>query len=184
MNSGIIANRYAKALLKYVRGTEDEDMAYSQASVLVALFQDVPKFRDAVERNPELSVQQRVSLLEAALQGQLCDSLKRFVQLVDSHSRMEFFFRMMVSFADQYREYRNIKQGSLVTAVHHDALGARLEEIMSNSTGAKVSLVEKVDDSLIGGFVLQVGDLRMDASVAGQFRKIRNALVDNDNRII
>ena len=55
---------------------------------------------------------------------------------------------------------------------------------MSNSTGAKVSLVEKVDDSLIGGFVLQVGDLRMDASVAGQFRKIRNALVDNDNRII
>ena len=90
----------------------------------------------------------------------------------------------MVSFADQYREYRNIRQGSLVTAVHHDALVARLEEIMSNSTGAKVSLVEKVDDSLIGGFVLQVGDLCMDASVAGQFRKIRNALVDNDNRII
>ena len=69
MNSGIIANRYAKALLKYVRGTEDEDIAYSQASVLVALFQDVPKFRDAVERNPELSVLQRVSLLEAALQA-------------------------------------------------------------------------------------------------------------------
>ena len=111
MNSGIIANRYAKALLKYVRGTEDEDIAYSQASVLVALFQDVPKFRDAVERNPELSVQQRVSLLEAALQGQLCDSLKRFVQLVDSHSRIEFFFRMMVSFADQYREYRKSCHG-------------------------------------------------------------------------
>ena len=184
MNSGIIAKRYAHALFEYVRGTADEDLAYSQACVLTGLFQDVPKFRDALERNPELSLQKRISLLEAALQGHLCDPLRRFVQLVDSHSRMEFFSRMVVSFADQYREYKNIKVGNLVTAVHQEALGMRLEEIMSNSMGARVSLMEKVDDSLIGGFVLQVGDLRMDASVAGQLRKIRNALVENDNRII
>lgn len=55
---------------------------------------------------------------------------------------------------------------------------------MSRCTGGEVSLNEKVDDSLIGGFVLQVDDLRIDASVAGQFRRIRNSLVDNDNRII
>jgi F-type H+-transporting ATPase subunit delta len=91
---------------------------------------------------------------------------------------------MMVSFTDLYRQQRNIRTGSVVSAVSQEGLRSSLEDIMSRCTGGEVSLNEKVDDSLIGGFVLQVDDLRIDASVAGQFRRIRNSLVDNDNRII
>jgi len=42
-----------------------------------------------------------------------------------------------------------------------------------------VSLTEKVDASLIGGFVLRVGDRQIDDSVKGNLRRLRNSLTDN-----
>ena len=48
----------------------------------------------------------------------------------------------------------------------------------------RAQLDEIVDESLIGGFVLQVDDLQMDASVAGQLQMLRRKLIDNNNRII
>ena len=45
-------------------------------------------------------------------------------------------------------------------------------------------LDEDIDPSVLGGFVLSIEDLRMDASVAGQFRMLRRELIDNNNRIV
>lgn len=184
MNAGLIAQRYAKALLKYANETRNEDLVYSQVTSLVQAFQEVPQFRDALEHNPELSTQDRLALMRTALAGELCEELYRFVQLVDSHSRTEFLSRMLIAFIDKYRESKNIKVGTLVTAVPQVDLKMRLEALVSADTGNSVNLSTKVDNALIGGFVLQVGDLRMDASVAGQFKRIKDALVENDNRII
>lgn len=184
MNSGLIAQRYAKALLRYANETRNEDQVYSQVTLLVQAFQEVPQFREAMERNPELSPQDRLALMRTALGADLCDELYRFVQLVHSHSRMEFFSRMLIVFIDKYRESKKIKVGTLVTAVPQEGLRKRLESMVGADTGSTVSLSTKVDDAIIGGFVLQVGDLRIDASVAGQFKRIKDALVENDNRII
>jgi F-type H+-transporting ATPase subunit delta len=60
----------------------------------------------------------------------------------------------------------------------------RLQELMQDRTGSKVVLEESVDESLIGGFVLQVEDLRMDASVEGQLRRLRRELLSDTNRIV
>lgn len=184
MNAGIIAQRYATALLKYVKETHNEELVYTQVSLLVQSFTDIPQFGDAMEHNPDLSHDNRLALMRTALNADVCDELCRFMKLVESHSRMEYFSRMLTVFIDRYRESRNIKVGTLITAVLQDDLHKRLEAMMSADSGGTVSLSSKVDDSLIGGFVLQVGDLRMDASVSGQFKRIKDALVENDNRII
>ena len=84
MNAGVIAQRYAKALLKYVRGTEEEELVYHQASILAGLFYELPQFREAMEHNPQLSLTKRMELVDAALHGQMSDALGRFVILVDS----------------------------------------------------------------------------------------------------
>jgi F-type H+-transporting ATPase subunit delta len=184
MNSGLIAQRYAKALMKYVKETHNEVLVYSQVLSLIKSLYVIPQFRDAVQRNPALSCEDRLGLMRTALGEDPCEDLVRFVHLVDSHSRMAFISRIFIAFIDKYHESRNIKVGTLVSAVPQDELCARLEAMISEQTGGIVDLTAKVDDSLIGGFVLQVGDLRMDASVSGQFKRIRNALIDNDNRII
>lgn len=184
MNTGPIAYRYAKSLMKYVLETGAGEKVYSQACVLVLRMQGLEQLSSAIQKHPELGFDRKIQLLEAALGEPLADELLRFVRLVYANDRIEHFLRIISSFTDQYRAYCGIRTGSLVTARPVPGLKDRLQELMQDRTGSKVVLEESVDESLIGGFVLQVEDLRMDASVEGQLRRLRRELLSDTNRIV
>ena len=184
MNTGPIAYRYAKSLLKYVLETGAGEKVYSQACVLVLRMQGLEQLSSAIQKHPELDLDRKIKLLEAALGEPLADGLLRFIKLVYTNDRIGYFLRMIASFAEQYRTYHGIKAGTLVTACPVPGLRKELQEVMESRTGFKVVLDESIDESLIGGFVLQVDDLRMDASVEGQLKRLRRSLVDESTRIV
>lgn len=184
MNVGPIAHRYAKALLKLVQETGAGEKVYSQACVLVFRMQEIRQLTDTIQKHPEISVDRKLDIIDAAVGEPVADELRRFVHLVCTNKRIEHFMRIMMSFIDQYRDLCGIKVGRLVTASPAPELKQTLEAIMHEKTGSMVLLEESVDESLIGGFVLQVDDLRMDASVQTQLRRLHNELVDKANRIV
>jgi len=51
-----------------------------------------------------------------------------------------------------------------------------LEQI-ERASGRKVEASRKVDPNLIGGFVLQAGSMRVDASIRGRIERLRHELV-------
>jgi F-type H+-transporting ATPase subunit delta len=145
---------------------------------------DIRQLTDTIQKHPEIGIDRKIDIIGAAVGEPLADELSRFVRLVSNNKRMEHFMRIMVSFIDQYRELRGIKVGRLVTAMPAPELKASLEAVMHDKTGARVLLEQSVDESLIGGFVLQVEDLCMDASVQTQLRRLHDGLVDKANRIV
>ncbi len=184
MNSGIIASRYAKALLKYVQETGNGDKVYSQAGVLVMRMEEVRQLREYVEAYREVEPERKFSLLEAALGESMADELRRFLTLVIARRRTEYFLRMLHSFILQYRISLNIRVGSLITALPAEGLKEKLEEFTGSITGASVHLEMNVNPDIIGGFVFTLDDVRMDASVRTQIKRIRNRLVEKNNRIV
>ena len=184
MNAGIVASRYAKALLKFVQETGNGDKVYAQTGVLALRMQEYRQLRDYIENHPEIDLAKRLQLLEAALGEPPAMEISRFVSLVITRRRSEFFLRMLLSFLTLYREAQNIKVGRLITALPAEGLKERMEELFRGKTGAEVHLEQKVDPEILGGFVFELDDWRMDASVAGQFRKIKAKLIDNTNRIV
>ena len=180
MNTGPIAHRYAKALLKFSAG----EHTYSQACVLVLRMQEIRQLADAVQKHPEVSLERKLEILESSLGEPMADALRRFVVLVYEHKRIEHFERMLYSFIEQYRSANGIMVGKLVTAAPVVGLKERLQTALSEKTGVSVLLEEDVDPEILGGFVLNIDDLRVDASVEGQFRLLRRELIDNNNRIV
>jgi F-type H+-transporting ATPase subunit delta len=184
MNTGPIAHRYAKALLKYVQENRTGEEVYSQAGLLVLRMQGLRQLADAVQKHPELSLERKLTILDSALGAPMADPLRKFTALVYKQGRIEIFDRMLYSFIEQYRAATGIKVGRLVTAVPVPGLKDRLQSILGEQTGASVILEEKVSPDILGGFILNVDDLRMDASVEGQLRLLRRRLIDNNNRIV
>ena len=184
MNTGPIAHRYAKALLKLVQETAAGDIVYPQACVLVHRMQEIPQLEGVVHKHPEVDLSRKLQLLEIALGEPMSDALKRFVTLVYENGRIEYLLRMIYSFIEQYRAANSIKVGRLVTASPAPGLKDALQRILQDKTGATVILEESVDESIIGGFILQLDDQKMDASVETQFRRLRSELIDNNNRIV
>lgn len=184
MNSGILASRYAKALLKYVRETGNGDKVYAQARMLVSCMERFQRFREYVESQEEPGFDEKIRLMEAAVDEPLAQELTSFLRLVMTKRRCAFFMRMLNSFVEQYRDAVNMKVGKLVTAMHVDGMKERLEALFCERIGADVRLEATVDPDIIGGFVFEVDDLRMDASVKGQMEKTREKLLDRNNRIV
>lgn len=182
MNSGIIASRYGKALLRYVLHTGNGEEVYDQTCVLVLRMKEIPQLREYLENHSEIEKDKKIQLVETALGRSLPAELENFISLVIERSRTVFLLRMLLSFISQYRKALNIKVGKIITALPARGLKERLEAYVGERTGAQVHLKEIVDPEISGGFVFELGDLRLDASVTSQFVKIRRSLVENNER--
>lgn len=158
MNAGVIARRYALTLLKYVAETGRGEQVYAQVKALLADPDRAPK--------------------------PLCEDLERFTALLLRNGRMPMVRRIFYSFLQLYEAQAGIHVARLKTAVESPALQEKLERILAEKIGGKVSFTAEVDPSLIGGFVLEVDDRRMDASVKHQLEDIRRKLIEKNKRIV
>ena len=184
MNAGIVASRYAKALLKFVQETGNGDKVYAQAGVLVLRMEDIGQLEDYICNHGEICLEKKIQLLETALGEPLAMELSRFTALVVRQRRTGFFLRMLQAFLVLYRDAAGIKFGTLVTALPADGLKEKMEELFRQRTGADVQLEMKVDPEILGGFIFELDDLRLDASVASRFREIRRQLIEKNNRTV
>ena len=64
------------------------------------------------------------------------------------------------------------------------SLESRLRELIGKETGCELLLETKVDPSLIGGFVFEVEDMILDASVSRQLDFIRRQFIEKNRRIV
>ena len=88
MNVGIVASRYARALLKFVQETGNGDKVYSQACVLVLRMKEVEQLKAYVCDRKSLGPDRKLELLETALGEPMSMEIKRFVSLVHKNGRI------------------------------------------------------------------------------------------------
>ena len=137
MNTGMIPSRYAKALYEYAGEKSATERVYGEMQRLAGSFAAEPALRRALD-NPVLTPEQKSGLVYNAADGDPSDELKRFVELVLSHKRMQLLHRMALDYMALYRRAHNISTGELQTAVAVDeTTEQRLKEwIVSADTGA------------------------------------------------
>ncbi len=175
-----VAARYAKSLL---------DLAQEQGT-LATIKQDMDLLANTMAgsrdlrlllRNPIVKHDKKLSILTAVFQGKVSEMLMRFFQILTSKNREAALEHIGDEFLAQY----NAKMGVQVAEVTSAApltptTRAEIEKMVIQQTGLQqVSLTEKVDASLIGGFILRVGDQQIDDSVRGGLRRLRTSLTDN-----
>jgi F-type H+-transporting ATPase subunit delta len=141
-----------------------------------AAVRDVPELRSAL-RNPQLEPRTKVAVLDDLL-GDADELIRNFLRLVAEKGRSgqieeiaREFDRLMA------REERRLNV-ELTTARELSEEEARdLLEQIGRASGRKIEATRKIDPSLIGGFVLQAGSMRVDASVRGRIEGLRQELV-------
>ena len=165
MNTGTIAARYARALLKYVLEKGNEDEIFSQVAALQDALGDEKKLAETV---PQLS-----------------EDMRKFLSLVISSGRKDILVLVLDSFQNQYRKEKGIVRAKLTVADGNSSqLEKDLTEILAKDGVRRVEFQTETDPSLIGGFILQVEDRRMDASVAGDLERIKKELEAINSRLL
>jgi len=97
-----------------------------------------------------------------------------FLELLAERHRMPAIFRVRRAYDALWREENRLLPVTVTSAVELDeglveGLGKRIEE----QTGKKVELTSKVDSDVLGGLVLQVGNMVLDASIRNRLEQLR-----------
>lgn len=179
MDIGIVASRYAKALLRFSSHNQEEQVVYAEMKQLHYSYQKTPQLPVALA-NPTLSDTQKRALLQAAVQSQEgappTRSTTQFVNLVTSHKRTNLMPFIAVSFLNQYEREKKMTSARLVVAAPVGApTEKRLTDLVAQRSGNEnVQLSVSIDPQLQAGFVLEYDDYRMDASLSGWFERLRS----------
>lgn len=158
MNTGIVASRYATALLLLTQESGRGEQVCNQIRSILADPEHMP----------------------AALEP----DLEKLIILLKENDRLDHLKFVFRSYVGKYYESVNTCLATLVTAVPAPGLGERLRDFVSERLGCKVILDTKVDPSIIGGFVLDVDDYMFDASVKSQIETIRREFIAKNTRIV
>lgn len=186
MNRSIIVTRYARSLVKLVRETGQGSIVCSQAETLVERLHGVPELRRMVTAADDVvSPQDKLKLLGSALEDQISPDLGRFLALLNQNGRMDMVEDILRDFVDMYHRSIGIRKAHL-TAVTEPSqhLLQSLKNLVKQKTGDDVKIEVEVDPSLIGGFVFDIDDYLLDASVKRQLDLIREQFVERNRRIL
>ena len=177
MDNGLIPRRYAKALYKFAQEKGETERIYDLSKRVIEAFKANPDLQKVLS-NPFVEDADKEQLLLTAA-GEKDEIFKQFVLLIISQKRVEYARAMMLAYCDIYRKENNILQVKITTAVKLD--DARMKKLRNLVTeafkGSRLEFTEAVDPSLIGGFVIDVDSVRMDASLSHELEQLRQTLL-------
>lgn len=168
------AHRYANALFRVALKTGIQDETRANLVALTTALAN-PAVSRALN-NPRVPLARKQQVMHSMLAGS-GEGLEHFVNLLSERNRLDLLTNVSRSFGRLVDEHNRVADGEAVTAValtpeQEEALKAKLEE----TTGYKVRLKTRVDESIIGGLIVRVGDRQYDGSVTTQLRAMRDAL--------
>lgn len=188
MEFGVLAVRYSKALLAYAEERGCADAIYSAAAAAVECFCSAPGLCRTLD-DPMIGVGEKTGLLLTAC-GLTDDSvaaqvLSRFFTILAEHRREGYTKAIFLSYRTLYREKHNLGVAKITTAVPLDSETERkILERASLAMHKSFEIVKTVDPEIEGGFILDIDDVRLDASVATQIERIKKQLLEKNKRIV
>jgi F-type H+-transporting ATPase subunit delta len=175
MASTRAAIRYAKAIL---------DLANSKG-VAEAVNNDMKSIASAIDTNIELSTfiqnpTTRVEVKESALLEVFADVngvTKGLFHLLFENKRFEILEAIALEYKKLFDESNGVEVAKVTTAIPMDAaLEAKVLAKVATLSDKKITIENIVDPSIIGGFILRIGDQQYNASVANRLQVLKREL--------
>jgi ATP synthase F1 delta subunit len=169
------ARVYAEALFEVAK----------EKGKLDAIRDELGQFADALDGDRELQVfffspyfssAEKVGGLQRAVSG-ADQELLNFLELLIEKGRMPEVFRVRRQLDELWKKENRRIDVTVTSAVELDrAVVEKVGEEIERQTGQKVELASRVDGEILGGIVLQVGNMVLDASIRARLEKLRKSV--------
>jgi F-type H+-transporting ATPase subunit delta len=176
-----LAARYAKSILDLSIEKGQLENVYKDMLLLQATCKGSREFVNLL-RSPVIKPDKKGKILDAILGDKISTITTAFIKLLLNKERESNLPEISTAYIDQYKTYKGIQVVKLTTAVPvgEEVKRAILDKVQSVQNGHSIELDTVVREELIGGFVLEIGDRMVDASIAHELNNIRQQFQNND----
>lgn len=177
MSENKAGSRYAKSLIDL--STEQNVLEEIRNDmVLIEQVIDQNSELEAILQNPVIPLDKKSSILEGIFGKSVNTITKSYLKLIVSKGRAAILYDTTKAFVRQYNAIKGIVTAEVTSATALTAENkAEIVAVVKKEIGAnEVIIKEKVNEELIGGFILKVGDRQFDASITGSLNKLKKEL--------
>jgi F-type H+-transporting ATPase subunit delta len=178
MNDSKISVRYSRAIFQSALDKKILDKVYQD----MIFISEICKTAETKEflLSPIIIPSRKEEIFHKMLKGNVEKITLSLIDLIVKNGREAFLPAIARDFVHETKIFRGITDSVLTTAVKVDEkIKTRIKEMISEVFKTKVELKETIDPELVGGFILQVDDKYLDASVRNKLRKIKKELLGN-----
>lgn len=179
-----LAHVYARAMLDLALASGEADTMLRELSELAA-YLDRNAELESFFSSPMVQAADRETAIERWFRGRTSDLMVNSLQVLNGKDRLGLLRAVAEAFRIEHEDYHGQIDVFVRSAVVlSDAQRNRISEVAGAIAGKEARLVEQVDESLLGGLIMQVGDRKFDASVATQLKILGGALSDRASQEI
>lgn len=172
----LVAKAYAEALMEAAVELGQLDEVRRDLGLIADMLAENPDFNELFE-SPSLGEKQKKSAMEEVFAKNVSKDVMNFIKVLIDKGRESELYEIRKLFDTMVDESEGLVKGQARTSIKMTAQQIQvLEEKLSKLAGMKVSLVNVVDDTIIGGVVLEIGDKMIDGSVRKQLAQIKEGL--------
>ncbi len=179
MNNPRIAKRYAVSLLRLATERGCADQVYQNMKDLAGAVRS-NRDLDRMFRSPLIKADAKNRILGALFAGSFDSLTMSFLELVVRKHREAETGGMAQAFVELFEQQKGTVRVRVTSAQAMDEGNRKdLEQQLRNALGNGVEFAYAQDPDLLGGYVMQSGDLRVDASLRRDLKELRRQFSDN-----
>ena len=165
--------RYAKAVLHHAIDSDNANIVFDDMQSIQSTLADSKELRAILKSPVVRALDKKEALLK--IFAKTSEIAKSLITILVDNKRVSLLGSVAESYIYLYNEAKGVKVAKVTTAVPlSEALEQQVLAKVKELTGStSVSIENIVDESIIGGFMLRIGDLQYNASIANQLGNLK-----------
>jgi len=173
-----LAAEYAKALFAAAEKADALDIVVEELNEIVTAILKHPKLADVIASSI-FSPEHKVSMIDRAFGKRAHPLVTNFLKVLASHQRSYIVRPILQEIQKLYNKARGripvrVVTAAAITESQQKSIAARMKSVL----GGEPILQIEVDPNLIGGLVVQVGDVVYDGSLSANLARLREQLIN------
>lgn len=173
----LISKTYAGALFELAVEENKVDELVAQAIAILKIFEDDKDFMKFMN-HPQIDKEEKIKLIDSAFSKNASDEITGFIKVIVEKDRFGQIVDIFKEFVHEIREYKGIGEAYVSTPMPLTEIQkSDIKDKLLATTGYKeIDLKCSIDESLIGGMVIRIGDRIVDSSIKRQLVNLKTEL--------
>ena len=174
----LVSTTYGEALFELAAENGREEEFLSEVEALKKLLEGNPDF-GRLMNHPKILKEEKLKVLEEVFSGRISKELLGFLYLIVTKDRYGEIDSILDFFIDKVKQHQGIGIAYVATAIGlNEAQKKEIEDkLLSTTSFCKMEMHYQVEEDLIGGMVIRIGDRVVDSSVKTKLFELQRELL-------
>lgn len=169
---------YATALFELAKEENKLDEFELQVKEVIEIIGENSEFMELL-LHPKITIDEKLQLIDRVFTGNVIEEITGILTIIVKKGRQNVLLDILKLFLQMVDEDRGLIKATIRSAVElNNEQLAQIKVNLERATSKDVEIHTEIDQALIGGMIIRVGDHVVDASISGRLQTLKEGLTN------